>query len=97
MNNKRKKPVRSVDMATKPQVNRRSHPAYHPADYRVDVVGLGEYVRGSSALAMRHSDAAVLERRLEPQPAAPVRFVGEVRSKRPSKKYYSVDLDDFQR
>jgi len=96
MNPNEKKPARSVNMATKPQVTRRERLVSHPADYSVDVIGLGQFVSGSTVLAMRRSEA-VLERRLEPRHSAHLKFVGEPTEGRgPSKKYYSVDVDDFQ-
>jgi hypothetical protein len=69
----------------------------HPADYKVNVEGLGHFVSSRPLIVMRQRDSCVLERRIEPQRTAHIRFVGEAaRDKRPSKKYYSVDLDDFQ-
>jgi hypothetical protein len=90
-----KKPVRSVNMATRAQVTKRACVS-HPADYSVDVIGLGQFTPGPAALRMVRSEA-VLERRLEPRHTAHIKFVGKTaRNKRPTQKYYSVDLDDFQ-
>jgi hypothetical protein len=96
MKDNQKKPARSVNMATRPQVERRTRLMSQPADYSVDVIRLGQFVSGSAALSMRPSEC-VLERRLEPRHTSHIKFVGESeQKKRPTRKYYSVDLDEFQ-
>ena len=91
----RKKPAGSVNMATRSQVAARGCMA-QPADYSLDVMKLGRVYSSSTTLRMSRSEA-VLERRLEPRHAAHMQFVGRnAKQAGPSKKYYSVDVDDFQ-